>query len=76
MTLIVELGWGINGLKNAGSGHLASAAKGSAIDLEGVGSGPVDCHFPFPSLSVRYMCSSLTCLSFVLPWYMDHLHQK
>ena len=24
MTLIVELGWGINGLKNAGSGHHAS----------------------------------------------------
>ena len=37
-----------------------SAAKRSAIDLEGVGSGPVDCHFPFPSLSVRYMCSSPT----------------
>ena len=32
-------------------GDLGSAAKGSAIDLEFAGSGPVSCHFSFPSLS-------------------------
>ena len=32
-------------------GNLGSAAKGLAINLEVVGSGPVSCHFSFPSLS-------------------------
>ena len=52
------------------NGH-GSAAKGSAIDLEVAGSGPVSCRFPFPPLLT--MCSSLICLLFALPWYADHL---
>ena len=32
-------------------GDLGSAVKGSAIDLEVAGSGPVSCRFTFPSLS-------------------------
>ena len=31
--------------------NLGSAAKGPAIDLEVAGSGPVSCHFSFPSFS-------------------------
>ena len=49
----------------AGSGH-GSAAKGSAIDLEVAGSGPVSCCFSFPS-SFFTMYSSLPCLSLVSP---------
>ena len=37
-----------NGLMNVSGGH-GSAVKGSAIDLEVAGSGPVSCHFSFPS---------------------------
>ena len=40
----------LRGSMDAGS-HLGSAAKGSAIDLEVVGSGPVSCRFSVPSLS-------------------------
>ena len=42
---------------DAGGDH-GSAAKGSAIDLEVAGPGPVSCCFPFPSLFFT-MCSSL-----------------
>ena len=52
---------GGNGLMDAGSDH-GSAAKGLAIDLEVIGSGPVGCHFSIPS-SFLTMCSSLACLS-------------
>ena len=45
----------------AGSDH-GSAAKGSAIDLEVAGFGPVSCCFSFSS-SFFTMCSSLPCLS-------------
>ena len=46
-------------------GDLGSAAKGSAIDLEIAGSGPVSCRF-FHSLLFLTMRSSLACLSGVL----------
>ena len=52
---------GENGLMNAGSDH-GSAAKGSAIDLEVIGSGPVGCCFSFPPLS-------LTCVDCYLVFY-------
>ena len=61
----IYLGGGGEGLMDAGSDH-SSAAKGSAIDLEVTGSGPVSCCFSVPS-SFSTMCSSLTCLSFALP---------
>ena len=48
----------------AGSGH-GSAFKGSTIDLEVTGCGPVGCCFSFPS-SFFTMCSSLPCLSVFL----------
>ena len=38
-------------VKDAGNNH-GSAAKGSAIDLEVTGSGPIGCVFPFPPLSL------------------------
>ena len=49
----------------AGSDH-GSAAKGSAIDLEVAGSGPVSCCFSFPSAFLPcvvhylvFLCSTL-----------------
>ena len=45
----------------ADSSH-CSAAKGSAMDLEVAGFGPVSYCFSFPS-SFFIMCSSLPCLS-------------
>ena len=48
------------------------AAKGLAKDLEVAGVGPVHCHFSLPP-SFLTMCSSECCLSFVSPWYIDHL---
>ena len=48
---------------DAGSDH-GSAAKGSAIDLEVAGSGPVGCCFSVPS-SFLTMCSSLACLQLI-----------
>ena len=50
------------------------AAKGSAKDLEVAGAGPVHCHFFLPP-SFLTMCSSEHYLSFVSPWYIDHLNQ-
>ena len=47
---------------DAGSDH-GSAAKGSAIDLEVVGSGLVSCHLFIP-FSFLTICSSLVCLWF------------
>ena len=44
----------------AGSSH-GSTAKGSSIDLEVTGSGPVNCCVSFPS-SFFTMCSSMPCL--------------
>ena len=52
----------------AGSGH-GSAAKGSSIDLEVTGSGPVSCYFPFPRSSFFTMCSSLLCLSIAISFH-------
>ena len=55
--------------------HIASdlAAKGLAKDLEVASAGLVHCHFSFPP-SFLTMCSSEHCLSFVSPWYIDHLN--
>ena len=44
-------------------GSLGSAAKGSAIDLEVAGSGPVSCHFFIPFSFLPCVRSSLACLS-------------
>ena len=52
---------------DAGGDH-GSAAKGLAIDLEVVGSGPVSCRFSFPSLSLPRVYSSLACFSFNFPF--------
>ena len=49
---------------DAGS-DLGSAAKGSTIDLEFAGSGPVSCCVFIPIFSLP-MCSSLACLSFTI----------
>ena len=56
----------------AGSDH-GSAAKGSTIDLEVTGSGPVSCCFSFPP-SFFTMCSSLACLSVTPSINADLLH--
>ena len=49
------------------------AAKGSTKDLEVVSAVVVHYLFPFPS-SFLTMCSSERCLSFMSPWYIDHLN--
>ena len=49
------------------------AAKGSANDLEVAGAGPAHCHFSLLPTSFFTMCSSECCLSFILPWHIDHL---
>ena len=43
-----------NGSVDSGGDH-GSAAKGSAIDLEVAGSGPVSCHFFIPFSFLPYM---------------------
>ena len=51
------------------------ATKGSAKDLEVAGTGPVHCHFS-PPPSFLTMCSFERYLSFVSPWYIDHLEVR
>ena len=50
------------------------AIKGLAKDMEVAGAGPVHYHFSPPLLLSLTMCSSERCLSFMSPWYIDHLN--